>query len=431
MTDDALKELFADAFLDEPDRLASPDEDIARGRARRARRRRARMSAGVVGVLAAGSFGILVAPELVDPQGELSAAGPGSLPYDELPPLVPPPWGQSVMETGAMTGSDSPASGPESSRLSSQPDRLGMVDAVFQSLPADVELADPAVVPLVRSHHVKVQVERDGVPFDLQVWWQLSSNDAQSFRPCSEPAAAFTRTAVWDDCTEGTDAQGRWRVIGTPDPGRRVLVVDEYPAAITLVWDAIAEDATPADPGAVLSDDEADRVAEAVRDTARDYSATLSGGINNTSEYMSDFAMAMVWRRWPEIEAVLTAVLGPLDRVRFDKSDPALPSDWGASEPMAMTASFRMAGGGTVELAVWQTGPIYGTLCTVKTVCEVWPGSRDYFRPLLDAPADARGGTAFGDLGQVYLVLDGIDGDAAALHRAAMEEIFMVLPMQY
>lgn len=439
MTDDALRELFADAFHDEPDRMASPDEDIARGRASRTRRRRTRLTTGVVAVFAAASLGI-VAPDAIDDlrAPSVDTAAPD---YGELPPFVPEPFGVQFASSGgsdpaAETQSggpqpDSPESGLEDSRSSGPRDRLGMVDAVLQSLPTEVELADPAAEPLVRAHHLKISVERDGVPFDLQVWWQLSSDDAQSFRPCSEPAAAFTRTAVWHACTEGTDAQGRWRVIGTPDPGHRVLVVDEYPAAITLVWDAEAEDGAAVDMGAVLGDDEADRVAEAVRDRARDFSATLSGGITNINEYVSHFDMARVAPRWPDIEAALTEVLGPLDLVRLDEPDPALLANLGVSEPTAMTASYRTAAGGTVELAVWQTGPIYSGLCTVKTDCDVWPGSRDYFRPLLDAQADAKGGTAFGDLGQAYLVLDGIDGDAAGLHRAAMAAIFAVLPVEF
>ncbi|TDD64238.1 hypothetical protein E1262_28805 [Jiangella aurantiaca] len=435
---DTLKDLFEQALAGEPARPVVPDEDIARGRARRARQRRQRWSAGVA-VAAVAWLGALVAPALVGPDDDqVSAGDSASVPYDELPPFVP-----ELSVRTSLTSGEQPASA-DPGRLESSHGESGvdgaagvepaaMLTAVRDALPATMSLdtGRTSDAPAVRRQRLHFSGERDGVPFTLQVWWQPGAENAMHFRPCSEPVAAFSRTAVWDACSENMDEQNRWRVIGTPDARHRVLVVDGAPAAITVAWETAAGDEPGVDPAAVLSDDEADRIAEAAWGVAVDSGLRLLGAQGgNVQELRSDFDLGAVTASWGNVEAALTRVLGPLTRVRLDQPDPDLLANWmvGPPEPKVVTASYRTARGGTVELAVWATGPIYGALCANLLACDVWPGSRDYFEPLLNAPADARGGTALGDQGQAYLVLDGVDGDAAALHRAAMEAVFAVLP---
>ncbi|RIQ30195.1 hypothetical protein [Jiangella rhizosphaerae] len=430
MTADDLRDLFAQALLDEPDRIVSADEDIARGRAVRSRRRRTRLAAGVLAVLAAGSLGLVV-PDAFDDLREpgVEAAAPR---YDQLPPFVPEPG----LRFQAQTTADSPAddaSREESAALSSAEGTspAGMLTAVERALPGDVEFADGAAGQFVGRHRVAFSVERDGKPFTLRVWWQTGAWQPWLFRPCTEAVAAFDRTAVWDDCTQvGGPETLQWRVLGSPDPQRRVLAIDDTIAAVTVLWET-AEDEPATRPRDVLSDDEADRIAQATWDVAEDSIMRLNGtGVPASAEIWSGFGMGYVDESWANVEAALTRVLGPVSRVRKEGFQPselnraADPSQW----PQAVTASYRTATGGTVDLAIWDAGAVYGALCTDLLACDVWPGSRDYFRPLLMSPADAMGGTALGDQGQAFLVLDGFDGDAAALHRAAMEAVFSVLP---
>ncbi|TDC48541.1 hypothetical protein E1212_20765 [Jiangella ureilytica] len=438
---DTLKELFEDALAGEPTRPVSPDEDIARGRAQRARQRRQRWSTGVA-VVAVAWLGALIAPSLLGPGGGDVTAGDGAAaaPYDELPPIVPLQGVRAQVASGdhpasSDAGSQSGGSFEGESGAESGGDEAAglepaaMLGAIRRALPAGLALETGRTSnTYARRHHLVLAGERDGQPVTLRVWWQIGTPDPRDeFRPCSEPVAAFSRTAVWDACSAGMDEQNRWRIIGTPDPQHRVLVVDGFVAAITVAWESHAGN----EPAAVLSDHEADRIAEAAWDVAVESTVSLTnrpGG--NVQELRSDFELGAVIASWPNVEAALTRVLGPLTPVRLNQPDPDALANWMVRPPVpkVVTATYQTAGGGTVDLAVWQAGPIFGALCTVLTACDVWPGSREYFEPLLMAPADAKGGTALGDQGQAYLVLDGVPGDAAALHRAALEAVFSVLP---
>lgn len=425
MTDDTLRELFAEAFHDEPDRMASPDEDIARGRASRTRQRRTRLTTGVVAVVAAASLGV-VAPDAIDDlrAPSVDTAAPS---YDELPAFEP-----AVIEAQAAslesTGELQSGGEPGGRTFAAEP--ADMVAALRAALPADLTFPGaPSAQQSVGRHRVVFFAERDGVPFTLRVWWQPGSEMATEFRPCTEPAAAFTRTAVWDDCTQGNDERARWRVAGSPDAQHRVLVVDGAPASATVVWETTGDAA--AAPSDLFSDDEAYHLADVAWDVAVNSVALFSGtGTSAFTELNTDFEIGAVAASWASVEAALTSVLGPLTRIRLDEPDVDRLANWMVNppEPKVVTASYRTATGATVELAVWQAGPVYGTLCTNLIVCEVWAGSREYFTPLLTSSADAMGGTALGDQGQAYLVLDGVSGDVVTLHRAAMEALFSVLP---
>ncbi|WP_116951094.1 hypothetical protein [Jiangella endophytica] len=435
MTDDDLKHLFAQAVLDEPDRIVSPDDDIARGRALRTRRRRRRIVAGVVAVVAAGTLGLVVPDAFVDLRAPgVEAAAPG---YDELPPFDPEP-GMRFLAQPRRTSGDGAAevevevqesAGVPESATPTMPS--GMLAAVENALPDDVEFAGgEAPAQAVGRHRLVYSVERDGTPFTLRVWWQTGAMQSRAFRPCTEPVAAFSRTAVWDDCTQSPDHYGTVRVLGSPDPQHRVLALDGSWVAITVVWETPeAEPATR--PGDVLSDGEAERIGDAVWGVALDSMARLTGSVGgNLAELRSDFGMGYVAESWANVEAALTRALGPLTRVRIDRHEPGPLNDPQAKveSPQAVTASYRTSTGGTVNLAVWDTGVIYGALCTNLLACDVWPGSREYFKPLLMSPSDVLGGTALGNQGQAYLVLDGVSGDVAALHRATMQAVFSVLP---
>ena len=221
-----------------------------------------------------------------------------------------------------------------------------------------------------------------------------------------------------------------FRVLGTPDPQHRVLAIDDPMAAITVVWET--HDWQSEGPQDVLSDDEAQHIAESAREVARESTVRNHGtGLGMFVELHSDFGMGYVAESWANVEAALAGVVGPVTRIRKDEYEPGdldrfpdSPHRW----PQAVTASYRTADGATVDLAIWDAGTIYGGLCTNLIACEVWPGSREYFEPLLTSPSDAKGGTELGNQGQVYLVLRDVSGDGPLLHSELMQAVFSVLP---
>ncbi|SDT25838.1 hypothetical protein [Jiangella sp. DSM 45060] len=361
MTDDALKELFADALLDEPDRMVSPDEDIARGRAHRARRRRGRLTAGVVGVLAAGSLG-LVGPSLLPDDGAPAAGGVA--PEDQVWPYDGAAR-SSAQEPGRLSG------GPQQAYAETGDARAAteLSSAVRGAMPADVHVLheeyDPTLQPVVQ-----LQARRDGVVFHLSVRLQDARPDLPEFEPCTTPAEIPDGVARWDSCAQGYDDRGRWRVVGHAGPSLGVAIAEGGSASAMVSWlpapvEAADGTQTEGSLAGTLTPDEANGIAEAAWEV---------GARSGAAELTSGFDLAATRRAWPDLELALQAAtgLGPLTRVEFEDDDPS-----------TIRARYVTADDIEVALTVWQDDRFYDNLCTGPgaRTCESWvAGTPDDYR---------------------------------------------------
>ncbi|SEE64859.1 hypothetical protein [Jiangella alba] len=368
MTDDALRELFADALLDEPDRMVSPDDDIARGRARRARRRRGRITAGVVGVLAAGSLG-LIGPSLMPDDGAPAAAG-GTAPEDQVWPYDGAAR-SSAREPGGLTGGTQEAEAQTSGVTSAD-----LPSAVVDALPADLQVLHQEYYPTLQPV-MQLQVQRDDVAFHIIVRLQDARPDLPEFEPCTTPVEIPDGVARWDSCAQGYDDQGRWRVLGYAGPTLGVAIAEGGSASAMVSWmrdpiEAADGRRTEGDLAETLTSDEANGIVEAVWEV---------GARADAADLTSGFDLAATLRAWPDIELALEAVtgLGPLTRVEFEGNDPS-----------QIRARYVNADRIEVALTIWQDDRFYDNLCTgpKPRTCESWntgpPDDPRLEQPILD-----------------------------------------------
>lgn len=425
MTDAKLKELFEQALAGEPRGQASVDDDIARGRALRARRRRNRIG-GCVAVLAVVGAGVVVAPALV-PDGEGAPAAADA--RDQVWPYDTPasmPARDDALELHSL--------GPQSGSVRSQAStifadvspegvvsipgsQLDLWTAVSSALPADLALASG---PVVRQEPgsgpgVLFSAVRGGTTFSVDIRLQEARPDLPEFQPCREPAEIPDGVATWSPCEQGYDDEDRWRIVGQAGDDTGVAVAEGGSVAAMVEWSSTIHDVgtatdTVGDFAETFTFEEANAVVEAAWSAGSEY---------DLAELVTGWDMEMARDTWPQIEAAFETGLGlgELTRTSFDDRDPS-----------TIFARFRTADDVEVDLAVWQDDRYYENLCTADAsgACTSWSGSRSYFEQLDETDSALTGG-GFAGLGSYFLRIGAgasvdTDRDVAATLRNAIPQ---------
>ncbi|WP_026877039.1 hypothetical protein [Jiangella gansuensis] len=406
MTDAKLKELFEQALAGEPRGQIPVDDDIARGRALRSRRRRTRIGGGVA-VLAVVGAGVVVAPVLVpDGDGAPAASDPSNQvwPYD-TPASVParddafelhglgPQSGAGLSESTRSHASTIFAEVSPEGVVSMPGSQLDLWTAVSSALPADLALASG---PVVREQPgsgpgLLFSAVRGGTTFTVDIRLQEARPDLPEFQPCREPAEVPDGVATWAPCEQGYDDDSRWRIVGQAGDDTGVAVAEGGSVAAMVEWSSTIHDVgtatdTVGDFAETLTFEEANAVVEAAWSAGSEY---------DVGELVTGWDMELARDTWPQIEEAFETGLGlgELTRTSFDDGDPS-----------TIVARYRTADDVEVDLVVWQDDRFYENLCTADAsgACESWFGSETYFQELDDADvALAAGG--FAGLGSYFV----------------------------
>ncbi|MBB5791386.1 hypothetical protein [Jiangella mangrovi] len=354
-----LRELFEDALAGEPEREVPVRDDVDRGR-RSLRRRRRRWTAGGA-LVAAVSAAVLVLP-----------ASPLSLVDGDPADL------DEVIRDEAVAGPDGGVDALEQE----------MWQAVEAVLPGDVgPAADFAPGGDGPGPDLSLRLERRGAPFTVRVWLQEARTDPEAFRPCSRPGTALEVTGGWQDCQEGADSDGRWRISADVDQNDHITVLEGDGAAVTVV--------RPAGTGVTLTQDETDAVADAVWQVGRDRPAEQLRTAIDMDAAASEATV-------DDVVAVLQERLGlgtfgfrtsGLTHSALSELGPDSASVWGR---------YVTTSGVGVDVVLWQKDRVYEPLCiSAVDGCLAHPGSVVYFGnelagrydgPSLLLPAGPRGG---------------------------------------
>jgi hypothetical protein len=410
---DTLKELFQDALADEPTRPVVPDEDVARGRARRTRLRRQRVSAGFA-VVAVAWLGALIAPTLVPDDGAPMASDSVDpddqvWPYDDGSRDA----GRTSNDEPAELSGGSPQSSSGGTEEMAEAGNGGVADelssAVEGAMPGDVQVLqeDP---PIWRGPIVSFTVRRAGAEFGISVRLQDARPDLPEFQPCTTPAEIPDGVARWESCAQGYDEKGRWRIVGHAGSALGVAIAEGGSASAMVTWNPATRAAadgtmTERDLARTLTSSEANRLAEA---------AWAVGARYDAADLTWGFDMDAVRRGWPDIESVFETAtgLGPLTRVELEDDDPSM-----------IRARYVNADDIEVSLTIWQDDRFYDNLCTRERpqAC----GSRDtgvYDDPRLDNQVlDSR----LGDEGLGHFL---VSASASEVLGPASEVLLRVIP---
>lgn len=403
MTD--IKTVFEHVLDGEPTVTVPLHEDLARGRALRSRRRRNRLVTGAtaLGVVWAG---VLIVPALVgDQPGSMADSGeaadevwPYETPARPEPVTGPPPTSASLPLGETLTESAALATAWVNSPVENQ-----LWRAVRPVLPGDLALADEKLISRRGNtgQGLELVAVRGDTAFVLEIAVQQISPDTARFRPCTEPAEIPGGLARWEHCSQGYDGEGRWRVVGQAGGDTGVAVAAGGTAAVTVRWSTDLAGHDPLDevPEGSLSDtltpEEANAIAEASWGVASRYTpAELAEGTATTWDIE---ALAADWSR---VEAALEVSFGPLEDASVER--PA---------PTVITASYTSAEAGRVVVAVWaEHRRRYESLCHELAVCAVWPGSTEFFAPLINDDVGISGGILGDNRMPLFLSVDGVTG---------------------
>ncbi|NED95597.1 hypothetical protein G1H11_09760 [Phytoactinopolyspora alkaliphila] len=354
MNEKDLRGLFEDALRGEPDHMRPVHEDVARGRALRARKLRQRV--GGVGVGAAA----LVAGALVVPASPLSLIdGDG-----------PDPSQAATMADGA----------PLAPEVADDPLLRGVWDAVQAELPDDVELVEDSYVYGSRygGTGIYLSLERDERWFTLTVSLQNARPDLDEFRPCSEPDPKISGWTYTESCDEGYDDEGRWRVIAEEAPSiGRVTVLEDPEAAAMVQLNQPDAEASDQSTDWSLTVEETDAIADAV---------WTVGSEQNERDLVKGIDLSGTHETWPQLHTALEDQLGMGELTPVTADDAtggeAVDEESGIvanidsqGQSGSIAARYVTEDGVEVDLIVWQKDRLYDTFCHDRIdSCQLVPG---------------------------------------------------------
>lgn len=318
-----IKVLFEEALAGEPAGEIRPDEDIARGRARRRRVMRRRAGGGVL-VIAAVAAGLALPSSpvtLVD--GEVATDPPAE--HEPRDVVLAP-------------------------EVIDNPIEQEMWAAVDASLPADVELASGSqVAGLGPGPNLYLDLVRGEATFSLSVWLQNARPDLAAYRPCDPSDPQYGR--MWSQCSHGTDDHDRWWVVGNVG-GDGSVMLEGGTASVAIRWrtnsavvfDEQGNELAPYD--SLLTEAEARTVAAAV---------WTAGSAHTEDELRSGVDLDATAQAWPDLVAALERNFGfeliPADP---DAAVPAVDITDAENQVGTVSATYRTAAGTEVTIGVLQ-----------------------------------------------------------------------------
>jgi hypothetical protein len=387
-----LRGLFEDALDGEPAHMRPIHDDVARGRALRARKMRQR--AGGIGAGAA----VLVAGALVVPASPLSLIDDGG-----------PDATQPATSTVAGT--------PVAPEVADDPLLRSLWEAVEAELPDDVTLVEDSYVYDAGpgATGLYLSLERQERWFTLNVYLQNARPDLAEFRPCTDPHPMVDTWASAEECEEGYDAGDRWRVMSERhSPFQRLTVLEGDSAAAILILRetdlSIDEDGTILDAGgAILSAEETDALTSA---------ASAVGERQDPADLANGIDLSGTLAAWPEMQATLEEKLdlGPLTPVPpaegsdhegvYDDATGTLADIDPQWQSGTIAARYVTDDGVEIDVVLWQKDRIYDTFCHDRmSSCEPLPGAGTGHDEASDALIGPGVTGSLGDRAGLYVVV--------------------------
>ncbi|WP_166346979.1 hypothetical protein [Phytoactinopolyspora limicola] len=360
MNHERLRALFADAVTQDPPSPGLPDDDITRGRARRARHLRRRVAGSGAGAAA------LVAAALVVPASPLSLIEGER---DGSPNSVQP---------AAATSLDGAPLSPE---VADDPLLLEMWEAVSAVLPEDVHFAENPPVGVSQGPYgtpsIVLNLQR-GDNGDREFWLNIylapARPDLDAFRPCTNPPPTSFTWQEPDECEEGRTNNDHWRIaaeVGTTG----VTILENESASVIVQWDVMGADQSAYE---ILSKEHADTIADA---------ALAVGERHDNDDLFNGIDLVGTLAAWPDVRADVEEALdlGPLTPVEpddgareggvFDPETGALADIDEQWQSGTITARYTTEDGLNVDVLIWQKGRLYDTFCHDRLAgCAVLPG---------------------------------------------------------